>query len=126
MKKILLLAILLTGVSQLEAQITVPSRVTDTLSSNLFKSHSKEKPDTLGSQFFKPFKWNPTPMNHINNRVAMTDPNISPVDHMPIARLHVNSKMPVVKPSGYSKMPVVDPRGNQWPDVSKPFGDNSK
>ena len=126
MRKVLLLALLMAGVSLVKAQIVIPSRVADTLSSNLFKNYSKKKLDTLKKQFLKPFKWNPNTATHIDNRLAMAEPNVSPVDHMPIARLHINSNMPVSKPNINSKMPVIDPRGNQRPDVLKPFGDNSK
>jgi hypothetical protein len=126
MRKVILLVLLMTGVCKVKAQIVIPPRVSDTLSNSLFKNHPNKKPDTLGSQFFKPFKWTPTPMKRIDNRLATQNEDVSPIDNMPIARLHTNSNMPVVKPSGYSKMPVVDPRGNQWPDFSKPFGDNSK
>jgi len=125
MKKVLLLVLIMAGVSRVKAQIVMPLRV-DTLSSNLFKNNLDKKPDTLGRRFLKPFKWNPAPMNHLDNKLAIANEDISPVDHMPIAHLHNNSNMPVAKVTNNSKMPVVNPRGYQWPDVSKPFGNNSK
>ncbi|AMR31561.1 hypothetical protein A0256_09040 [Mucilaginibacter sp. PAMC 26640] len=126
MKKILLLAVLLSGTARLMAQNNLQplSSVPDNSSLKLLK------PIILDSATIAPMlkDLNKTqhynPLSQINtlpnqqqfsalNRSLLVAGNYTNINHMPVAKLRGQSNMPVYKLEGNSKMPVLGANENK-------------
>ncbi len=119
MKKAVILFMLITSVYQLKAQTLFPLKPSDTSAGHLLYQKYFYNPGDTQTKQFMPF-FNAGVLKGQVNYLAVTR---SPVDHMPIARLHINSKMPVYRLYDNSKMPVIDPSTNRFlvhpkPDVA--------